>query len=197
MSPVPLNVNRTVTLTEHTKGVPMVAYSPDGRYLASAGLDHTVRIFDAHSLTELRVIQQPAAVTGVAFTGDSQDVLSWGADNDVRLWDACTDCENPQALLRLAGSRVTRSLTRPSGPSSAWAERFPTFSSPARAGTARSCASSRDAVKLVSAQSQASGSVARAIALGVRPLRFHDPFGDYGRGQRGRCRTAARPVRAL
>ena len=57
------------------------------------------------------MIQQPAAVTGVAFTGDSHDVLSWGADNDVRLWDACTDCENPQALLRLAGSRVTRSLT--------------------------------------------------------------------------------------
>ena len=111
VSPVPLNVNRTVTLTENTKGVPMVAYSPDGRYLASAGLDHTVRIFDAHSLTELRVIQQPAAVTGVAFTGDSQDVLSWGADNDVRLWDACTECENPQALLRLAGSGVTRSLT--------------------------------------------------------------------------------------
>ena len=37
VSPVPLNVNRTVTLTENTKGVPMVAYSPDGRYLASAG----------------------------------------------------------------------------------------------------------------------------------------------------------------
>jgi hypothetical protein len=29
----------------------------------------------------------------------------------MRLFDACTECENPAALLRLARSRVTRSLT--------------------------------------------------------------------------------------
>jgi hypothetical protein len=29
----------------------------------------------------------------------------------VSLWDACTDCENPAALLALARSRVTRGLT--------------------------------------------------------------------------------------
>jgi WD40 repeat protein len=89
----------------------MVAYSPDGRYLASAGLDHTVRIFDARSLAELRVIVGPDAVTGVAFTADSSQVMSWGADNTVRRWDACTDCENPPALLALAQTRVTRNLT--------------------------------------------------------------------------------------
>jgi hypothetical protein len=30
----------------------------------------------------------------------------------VRIYDACTDCENPAALLQLAASRVTRSLTQ-------------------------------------------------------------------------------------
>jgi WD40 repeat protein len=89
----------------------MVAYSPNGRYLASAGLDHTVRIFDARSLAELRVIAAPDAVTGVAFTADSSQVLSWGADNTVRRWDACADCESPRALLALAQTRVTRTLT--------------------------------------------------------------------------------------
>jgi WD40 repeat protein len=110
VGPVPVTGSVT-TLTENTKGVPMVAYSPSGRYLASAGLDHTVRIFDAQTLSQLRVIAQPDATTGVTFTSDSQDVLSWGADNNVRMWDACTDCENPRALLALAESRVTRQLT--------------------------------------------------------------------------------------
>jgi WD40 repeat protein len=111
VTPVPITGHGIETLTQNTKGAPMVAYSPNGRYLASAGLDHTVRIFDAHTLTELRVIAQPDADYGVAFTDDSQHVLSWGADNSVRLWDACTDCENPRALLALAGTRVTRPLT--------------------------------------------------------------------------------------
>jgi WD40 repeat protein len=110
VSPVPAT-GSPIELTENTKGVPMVAYSPDGRYLASAGLDHSVRIFDARSLAELRVTVQPDAVTGVAFTADSGQVLSWGADNTVRRWDACTDCENPPALLALAQTRVTRTLT--------------------------------------------------------------------------------------
>jgi WD40 repeat protein len=110
VSPVPVTGTVT-TLTENTKGVPMVAYSPSGRYLASAGLDHTVRIFDAHTLSQLRVIAQPDATSGVTFTSDSQNVLSWGADNTVRMWDACTDCEKPRGLLALGQSRVTRQLT--------------------------------------------------------------------------------------
>jgi len=110
VSPVPIG-GHVSTLTENTRGTPMVAYSPDGRYLASAGLDHTVRIFDARTLNELRVTAQPDAAEGVAFTADSRDVLSWGAQNVIRRWDACTDCEDPTALLGLAQSRVTRQLS--------------------------------------------------------------------------------------
>jgi WD40 repeat protein len=110
VSPVPVT-GAVTTLTENTKGVPVVAYSPNGRYLASAGLDDTVRIFNARSLAELRVIAQPDAAEGVAFTTGGRDVLSWDTENTVRTWDTCTDCENPRALLALARARVTRGLT--------------------------------------------------------------------------------------
>jgi WD40 repeat protein len=111
VTPIPIALKRVTVLTENTKGVPLVSYSPNGRYLASAGLDATVRIFDAHTLMELRVITQPGPTAGVAFTADSLRVLGYTSPGTASLWDACTDCESPQALLALARGRVTRQLT--------------------------------------------------------------------------------------
>jgi WD40 repeat protein len=110
--PIPRDRRGIQTLTENHKGVASIAYSPDGRYLASGGLDSTVRVFDARTLEELRVIIQPGATNELAFTSDSRNILSALSDNTgVSLWDACTDCENSPALLALARSRVTRDLT--------------------------------------------------------------------------------------
>jgi hypothetical protein len=33
------------------------------------------------------------------------------ANGTIRVWDACTDCENPDALMAFAKTRVTRELT--------------------------------------------------------------------------------------
>ena len=111
VSSVPLT-GRLSSLNASTKSAQAVAWSPDGRYLATAGLDLIARIYDARTLTELRTIPLPDPPQGLAFTANSQDLLTWDAGVTVREWDACTDCESPSALLALARTRVTRSLTQ-------------------------------------------------------------------------------------
>jgi WD40 repeat protein len=103
----------THSLHASTQSVQGVAYSPNGRYLATVGQDRTATVYDAHSLAELRVIQLPQPGQGVAFTTDSRGLLLWDTTGTVTLWDACTDCENPSALVSLARNRVTRPLTPP------------------------------------------------------------------------------------
>jgi WD40 repeat protein len=98
-------------LTDHTRGVDDIVWSPDGRYFASASLDDTARVWDAKRLRVLRILPHPDPVDGVSFTPDSRDVVTTDVANVVRVWDTCTDCDDARALLALAKSRVTRGLT--------------------------------------------------------------------------------------
>ena len=44
------------TLTGHSNWVTSVAYSPDGRHIVSGSNDRTVKIWDAQSGEEVRVV---------------------------------------------------------------------------------------------------------------------------------------------
>lgn len=104
--------DRTVAvLTAHTRQVQDLAYSPNSALLATASIDDTVRIWDAHTGQELRVLDHPDAVNNVAFSPDGESLATLDFDGTIRISDACTDCENPTALLALAKQRATRQLT--------------------------------------------------------------------------------------
>ena len=79
------------TLTGHTDSVDGVAFSPDGRLLATASTDGTARLWDPATGEHRRTLTgHTSYVSGVAFSPDGRLLATASSDGTARLWDPAT-----------------------------------------------------------------------------------------------------------
>lgn len=78
----------------HSQGIHQVAFSHDQRWLASAGSDHTVKLWDLSLGLEVRTFTGHSdEVRAVAFSPDGRLLASGGNDNLVKVWDVASGRE--------------------------------------------------------------------------------------------------------
>jgi WD40 repeat protein len=75
-------------LSGHSLGVHAVAFSPDGLILATAGVDHCIKLWDLATSKELASRKKDVGwVKSIAFSPDGARIAYCGSDEIVRFWD--------------------------------------------------------------------------------------------------------------
>ena len=87
---------KPVVFNEHIEGVRCVGWSHDGRYIASAGRDKTVLVWDTATGSVVYAYHRHTdEIWHLAWSPDSRFVASAGADRTVQVWEATTGYAAP------------------------------------------------------------------------------------------------------
>src|SRR6187200_1550308 len=82
------------TFEGHTNFVRSLAYSPDGKTLASGSEDETIKLWDVKTKKEQATLKGHAAgVWSVTYSPDGKTLASGSKDGTIKLWDVKTKKE--------------------------------------------------------------------------------------------------------
>jgi hypothetical protein len=84
---LPSGVSLVRTLRGHKGWVDRIAWSPDGKFLASASEDRTIRLWEAETGNLVDIFEgHEDWVYAVAWSNDGQKIISTSADSTIRIW---------------------------------------------------------------------------------------------------------------
>jgi WD40 repeat protein len=96
-----LHAQSVVALPGHGGAVFAITFRPDGEQMASASLDHTVKLWDVAAGRATRTLAgHRDKVLALAYSADGKRLASASVDGTIRVWDA----ESGQETIRLESS---------------------------------------------------------------------------------------------